>query len=63
MTNEYGTALNGQTYSVAPNVTYSLDSTKYIILHGGIDRDTAKKKRYANWRYTAGIASEILKSP
>ena len=52
---EYGDYLNGQTYSVAPNVTYSIDSTKYLVLHGGVDRDTATKDFYANWRYNVGI--------
>ena len=52
---EYGDYMNGQTYSVSPNISYSLDSAKYVILHGNLDRDTAKKDVYANWRYGAGI--------
>ena len=52
---EYGDYMNGQTYSVAPHISYSIDSTKYVVLRGGIDRDTAKKAVYANWRYSAGI--------
>ena len=52
---EYGEYMNGQTYIVAPHVSYSIDSTKYVILHGSIDRDTAKKEVYANWRYNIGV--------
>lgn len=52
---EYGDYMNGQTYSVAPYVAYSIDSTKYIVLRGGVDRDTAKYDVYANWRYSTGI--------
>ena len=52
---EYGEYMNGQTYGFSPYITYSLDSTKYIILHGGIERETAKKDAYANWRYSVGI--------
>ncbi len=52
---EYGDYMNGQTYTVAPHVAYSLDSTKYVILRGGVDRETAKNDIYANWRYNVGI--------
>jgi len=47
--------INGQTYSSNARVSYSLDATKYIILRGGVDRDTAKSDVYANWRYSTGI--------
>jgi len=50
-----GEYLNGQTYSTNARVTYSLDATKYIILRGGLDRDTAKADSYANWRYSTSI--------
>ena len=52
---EYGDYMNGQTYTVAPHMTYSLDSTKYVILRGGVDRETATNDIYANWRYNVGI--------
>lgn len=52
---EYGEYMNGQTYGFAPYTTYSLDSTKYIILNGGVERETAKNSIYANWRYNVGI--------
>lgn len=51
----YGFALDGQTYSANTRVSYSLDATKYIILRNGIDRDTAKDDGWASWRYNAGI--------
>ena len=51
---EYGEYMNGQTYSVMPHVSYSFDASKYIILFGGVDRDTAKSDMYANWRYNIG---------
>ena len=47
--------MDGQTYSVNGRVSYSFDATKYMILHGGVSRDTAKDDVYANWRYDAGI--------
>ena len=52
---EYGEYLDGQSYTVSPHFSYSLDATKYIVLRGGVDRDTAKLDAYANWRYNAGI--------
>ncbi len=52
---EYGDYMDGETYSVNGRVSYSLDATKYIILRGGVDRDTANDDIYANWRYNAGI--------
>lgn len=47
--------MDGQTYSSNARVSYSLDATKYIILHGGVDRDTAKIDSYADWRYSTGV--------
>jgi len=46
---------------VAPYTTYSIDSTKYLVLRGGVDRDTAKNKAYTNWKYSTciGFGAEI----
>lgn len=52
---ENGQYMDGQTYSVAPYVSYSFDSTKYMILRGGVDRDITKYEPYSNWRYTTGV--------
>lgn len=52
---EYGDYLNGQTYGFSPYTTYSLNSTKYIVLRGGVERETAKQDMYANWRYNIGF--------
>ena len=52
---EYGSWLNGQTYSMYPHLTLSLDSTKYVILRGNLDRETAAQDAYANWRYGFGV--------
>lgn len=58
---EYGEYMNGQTYSVLPQLSYSFDASKYVIVFGGVDRDTAKEDTYANWRYSvgAGFGAEI----
>jgi len=57
MNNKYDTTdyVNGQTYSVAPYVVYSIDSTKYFILRGGLDRDIAKLNTFSDWRYSTGV--------
>ncbi len=52
---EYGDFLDGQSYTVNPRLSYSLDATKYVVLRGGVDRDTAIMKAYANWRYNVGV--------
>lgn len=52
---EYGPWMNGQTYSANSRLSYSLDATKYIILRGGIERETAKDDIYANWRPSVGV--------
>lgn len=52
---EYGPWMDGQTYSANGRVSYSLDATKYIVLRGGIDRDTARDDIYANWRPNVGV--------
>lgn len=58
---EYGDWMNGQTYTVSPHITYSLDSTKYLILRGNIERETAKVDAYANRKYgcSVGFGSEM----
>jgi len=52
---DYGEYMNGQTYGVSTYNSYSFDASKYIILFGGVDRDTAKNDIYANWRYNVGV--------
>ena len=52
---EYGPWMNGQTYSANGRLSYSLDATKYIVLRGGIERETAKDSIYANWRPNVGF--------
>ena len=51
---EYGDFMNGQTYSALPQISYSFDASKYVILFGGLERETAKDDSYANWRYSIG---------
>ena len=52
---EYGEYMDGQSYSVSPHISYSFDASKYVVLYGGVDRDTAKEDSYANWRYNVGL--------
>lgn len=52
---EYGVWMNGQTYSAVARMSYSLDATKYVILRGGIERETAKNDVYANWRPSVSV--------
>ena len=52
---EYGEYMDGQTYGISPRFSYSFDASKYVILFGGVDRDTAKDDVYANWRYNVGV--------
>ena len=47
--------INGNSYSSNARVSYSLDSTKYVVLRGGVERDTAADSRYANWRYSTSV--------
>lgn len=58
---EYGEYMDGQTYSTNLRTVYSFDASKYIILRGGVERETAKKDFYANWRYNTsiGFGSEL----
>ena len=58
---EYGEYMDGQTYTVSPRMTYSFDASKYVVIYGGVDRDTAREDTYANWRYNIalGFGAEI----
>ena len=47
--------LNGQTYSAAPHFTYYIDSTKYLVLRGELDRQTTKVEALSNYEYGFGI--------
>ena len=59
---EYGEYMNGQSYSINPHIAYSFDASKYLILRGGVERETAKMDAYANWRYNTslGFGSELM---
>ena len=52
---DFGAYMNGQTYSVYPRLSYSLDATKYIILRGGLEREIANDNIYSNWRPSVGV--------
>lgn len=52
---EYGDYMDGYTYSASPYVSYSLDSTKYFVLRGNVDKETAKADAYANNRYGVSL--------
>ena len=52
---EYGPWMNGQTYGANGRLFYSIDTTKYVVLRGGIERDTAKDDAYADWRPYVGV--------
>ena len=52
---EYGDYMDGQTYTIYPHISYSFDASKYIMLFGSVDRDTARDDAYANWRYNIGF--------
>ena len=52
---ELGKWLNGNTYSANTRISYSLDSTKYLIFRGGIERETAADSIYSNWKPSIGI--------
>lgn len=57
MDNQYDeySYINGQTYNVSPHITYSFDASKYFMVYGGVERDTAREDVYANWRYSIGV--------
>ena len=48
---KYDDLLNGQSYTAIPNFTYAIDSTKYILLRGELERETAKYDPYSNYKY------------
>lgn len=52
---EYGMFMDGIAYTVMPHVSYSFDATKYIVLRGNVERETAKYDAYANWNLGGGI--------
>jgi len=52
---EYGEYMDGQSYGILPRVSYSFDASKYIMLFGGLERETAKDDIYSNWRYNVGV--------
>ena len=52
---EYGDWLDGQSYATHLRTLYYLDGTKFLVLRGGVERDTAHEDIYANWRYSTGI--------
>ena len=58
---EYGDWMDGQTYTASPHITYSLDATKYVILRGNVERETAKVDAYANRKYggSVGFGAEL----
>ena len=58
---EYGDWMDGQLYTVMPHIVYSLDATKYIVLRGIFERETAEVDAYANRKYggSIGFGAEI----
>ena len=58
---EYGDWMDGQLYTVMPHIMYSLDATKYIVLRGIFERETAEVDAYANRKYggSIGFGAEI----
>lgn len=48
---KYDDLLDGYTYTAVPHFTYSIDSTKYILLRGELERETAKYDPYSNYKY------------
>ena len=59
---EYGQYMDGQIYSVNPYLAYSFGASKYAVLRGGLERETAKMDAYANWKYntSAGFGAELM---
>ena len=52
---DYGEYMNGKIYGIAPYTSYFFDASKYVVIFGGVERDTAKNDTYANWQYNIGI--------
>ena len=59
---EYGQYMDGQIYYLNPHMSYSFTASRYVVLHGGVERETAKMDAYANWKYNVGIGfgSELM---
>lgn len=59
---EYGKYMDGQTYSINPRISYSFGASKYVVLRGSVERDTANMDAYANWKYSTsvGFGSELM---
>ena len=59
---EYGEYMDGQSYSLNPHIAYAFGASKYIVLRGGVNRETAKMDAYANWGYNTslGFGSELM---
>lgn len=51
---QYGAWFNGQTYGAQLRTLYYLNASKYLVLRGGAERNTAADSIYANWQYSAG---------
>ena len=47
--------MSGQVYSLFPHITYSIDSTKYFVLRGTIEREILGSDAYSNRKFGAGI--------
>ena len=52
---DFGEHLDGQTYSATARLFYSLNSSMYLSLRSGIERETTKISLYSNWRPSAAI--------
>lgn len=52
---EYGEYMDGQSYGISKNISYSFDASKYVVLFGGVERDTAHEDSYAYWRPNVGL--------
>ncbi len=48
---KYDDLLNGQSYTAIPNFTYAIDSTKYILVRGELERENTKFDPYSNYKY------------
>ena len=59
---EYGDWMDGQSYTVLPHIVYAFDATKYIVLRGNFERETANVDAYANRKYgcSIGFGAELF---
>ena len=55
----YAEYMNGETYTVAPRLSYTFGGNKRIILRTYLDRETTKDSIYANWREGFSIGFDI----